>query len=140
MPKPTLFVAAAALSVLPSVAWSDGLKVEPGLWEFTTTTPGAAGSPPGASTSTECIRDDDMTPQKFTSKMKGCQISEPKADASSMSWKMNCPSPHGSMTGTGSFTSTGTTVAGSLDMTMDVGGQKFPMGSKWTGRRTGECK
>jgi len=133
-------LAALALLATASPAVAEGMRIEPGQWEFTTTSPGAMGGTPAKNVRTECIREDSMTPQRFTAGMKGCQISEPTFDESSMSWKMSCPSPAGSMSGSGSFRSSGSSVSGSVEMTMKMGAQEFPMTSNWSGRRLGACQ
>jgi len=136
----SIHLAALALLATASPAFAEGMRIEPGQWEFTTTSPGAMGGPPTKKVRTECIRDDSMTPQRFTAELKGCQISDPKSDDTSMSWKMSCPSPAGSMNGTGSFRSSGSTVSGTLEMTRKMGAQEFPMTNNWSGRRLGACQ
>jgi hypothetical protein len=138
MRTPTLLAAVLVL-VAPFLAHADGMRIEPGQWEFTTTSSGAMGGAPANKVHTQCIREDSMTPQRFTQEMKGCRIDEPKFDASSMSWKMSCPSSAGAMTGSGSFRSTGSGISGTIDVTMRMGDQEFPMTNRWTGRRLGAC-
>jgi hypothetical protein len=135
-----ILAAALAAAGVPAVALAEALRIEPGLWEFTTSTPGAMGGPAGTTTSSECIRDGEMTPEKFTAALQGCKVLDPRTDATSMSWKLSCPAPQGTMTGAGSFTSTGTTVSGTMDMTMDMGGQEFSMRGTWKGVRKGDCR
>jgi hypothetical protein len=42
-----LFAAVLVLAGVPSGASAEALRIESGLWEFTTTTPGATGGPAG---------------------------------------------------------------------------------------------
>jgi len=132
-------LALVAVLAAPSIARSDGLAITPGLWEFTTTVPSATGGTPTKNVHTECVRDESMTPQKFSTQMTGCRISDEHYDESSMSWKMSCPSPAGTVEGRASFRSTGTTVSGFIEVTMTMEGRKFPMKNSWTGRRLRDC-
>lgn len=135
-----VLLAVVAVLAMPGIAVSEGLRIEPGLWEFTTSHPDPMGGAPTTKVHRECVSDEEMAPQRFPTQMTGCKISEPRSDATSMSWRMSCPSPAGTMNGSATFRSTGTAMSGTIEVTMSVNGQQYSMKNSWKGHRTGDCQ
>jgi hypothetical protein len=125
--------------LLPACAFAEGLKIEPGQWQFTIVTPNPRGGPPDRRISNDCLREGEMKPQFFTAGMQGCTVADTHADESWMTWTMECPSSAGRATGKGSLRSSGTTISGWVEVLMKVNGANYSSKSSWEGRRTGIC-
>ncbi len=140
---PAVGSVAILLLTLATPGYAEGLKIQPGRWEFTSITPNPMGGAPDRRTSSDCVRDEEMKPQFFTSQMQGCTVSDTHTDATSMGWTISCPSPTGAMgklTGKGEFRSTGTTMSGWVEVLLKVNGANYSSKSSWEGRRTGDCR
>ncbi len=135
------FVLALALASAAD-AWADGLKVEPGEWEFTSQTDAPGMPDMGPITRRECVEESSFSPDDFQKDMEGgCTISDVKATASTLTWKLSCSAMQGGeMTGRGRFESKGDTISGTMDMQMSVNGQPMSMQVRWSGKRVGPCK
>ena len=134
-----LLAISAVLSVARPAAATEAMAVETGQWEFTTTAASPMGGAPKTTKDVTCIDEADMTPERFLGGMPGCTISDAQVSDSAMQWSMQCPAPGGQMTGNASFTSTGTTVDGSMTMTAQMGGASMEMSTTWKGKRLGDC-
>ena len=130
----------AAVILVTGAAWADGMKVEPGRWEFETTTKQPFAPQPMTRTSTECIAEAEIDPSTFAKEARSCTISDIQTDGDSMKWKIVCSEGGGTMTGTGSAISTGASVTGSMNMVMQMAGQTMEIKSEWKGKRVGECE
>ncbi len=120
-------------------AGADSIKVEPGKWEFRSEATMMPGQPPKTNVTTECIEDGDVDPDKFMEGDETCRISDVTSSGSELKWKMTCPGPQGTLTGDAVLRSKGTTVSGSMNMRMEVGGQVMQINNSWQGRRIGAC-
>lgn len=137
------FAVAAAVAVgllaVPARA-GDGLRLDPGEWEFTSQVNMPVGPAHPAQTRRECIVEPEVKPDHFNAQnMNGCTFGDVKTSASEMSWTMTCPSAEGKVTGRGKVTSTGKTMAGRIAMTVAVEGHTMEMDVDWKGRRLGPC-
>ena len=56
-----------------------------------------------------------------------------------MEWTIDCPVEGGTMHAEWSATSSGDSVEGTGDMTMNMAGQTMNMTMSWTGERIGQC-
>ncbi len=130
----------AAIALMATQATAGGMKVEPGAWEFqsTSTTPMAAT--PQSEITRECVKEDEISPEIFMEDASGCTLTDSKSNASMMKWKMTCPNPGGEMTGEAEFSSTGETIRGSMKMAMTINGQPMNFEMEWKGRRIGPCE
>jgi hypothetical protein len=131
---------AAPLMAGPAHA-GDGLRLEPGEWEFTSQVNMPVGPAHPAQTRRECIVEPEVTPDHFNAQnMSGCTFSDVKASKSAMSWTMNCPSPDGKVSGKGRVRSTGKTLAGKIAMTISVENNAMRMDVAWNGKHLGPCE
>jgi len=135
----TLVVTAALLSPATPALCAQ-MQVEPGLWEFTTSLPEAMGGDSGQQAYRTCVRDRTITQERVTAQLKVCRIWNAVVVGPSAKWKMRCDTPAGPMVGSGSLRSTGSAVAGSVEMTMAVGSFEIPMSGQFRGRRVGACR
>jgi hypothetical protein len=131
---------ALALLAAPVAAFADGLQVEPGLWEFSSSLPDQLGGEAAGGVYRTCIRDRSVTPERVMAERKECRITNAVFTGPSARWRMRCETPAGPMNGSGAVRSTGSAVAGSLEMTMAVGGFEVPVSGGFRGRRVGACR
>lgn len=125
-------LAAATLLALPLLAQADTPNIQPGLWEYTTTTV-IEGSPipipPQHDTSTECLTEADMQDPMILlgemDAMEECDISGLDQSSSSMQFTMTCNEPQTGMTleMVVDMSFGGTTMGGTM-----VGSMMSPMG------------
>lgn len=121
-----------------SLAFAEGMKVEPGLWE----TKSQVTSPGGTheNVTQDCIKETEFSPENMMDKNSGCEVTDSSFDAKSMQWTLSCENQGVTMTGNGHAKSTGTSVVGGMDMNANFGGQQVSMTTKWEGNRIGDCK
>lgn len=140
MQRQALFLSSLfALTVASGAAAATGMKVKPGLWEFT-----AASTLPGsnttAATNSECFKESSIDPAVFLENAPDCNIDNLKTSTSTMSWQMQCDGPHGQMTGDAEFHSSGETAHGKMAMNLDFGGNAMSFTTNWQGRWVGPCE
>ena len=134
---PALILCAAAIPV----AHAEGLAVEPGLWEMTTTVTMPMLPEPQTTTDKECVEDatldvedmngDDLDPN--------CTVEVSQPDKQTLNWSMDCPVEGGEMHAKWTVTSGGDSLEGKGTMTMSVMGQEMAMDATMSGRRIGDC-
>ena len=127
-------------SIAPSVQ-ADGIPVEPGLWQMTTTVNLPIMPQPKVSTTTECMKDAefDMDDVASDGSDNDCEFKMGEVDGSTMKWTVDCPVEGGSSHGEWVATSSGDSVTGNGKMTMTFQGQTMEMTMSWEGKRIGEC-
>ncbi len=121
-------------------ARADGMKVEPGQWEFTTTTsmPMAGGAQ--TQVTQECVQDGEMSTDRLMEQSDGCTVSEAEATETTLRWKITCTNAGGVMRGNAEFSTTGTEIRGVMKMAMSFGGNEMKFENTWQGKRLGPCE
>lgn len=127
------------LLAAPSPAPAAGIRVEPGLWEFTTSIPDPSGDG-GPQVYRTCIREREITPAVVMARHDECRITNARFAAASARWAMRCRTPAGPMDGSGSLKTNGTAVSGTLEFTMMLGALEVPLSGDFRGRRLGDCR
>jgi len=140
MPLSRTLLIVLALLAAPASVLAEGMQVQPGLWEFSSSLPEPLGGDSGGQVYRTCVRDQTITPERVMAERKECRIWNAVVKGPSVRWKMRCDTPAGPMSGTGSLHSTGSAVAGSVDMTMEIGSLEIPMTGQFHGRRVGACR
>jgi len=127
---------------LVGTANADGIDVEPGQWEMTSTMTMSMMPQPQVTTVMECIEEDTLNPEDFNMDEENpCSISEASTKGNTTRWSINCPVEGGAvMEGQWEVTSTGDSLTGKGDMTTEIAGQKMGFGMSWEGKRVGDCK
>jgi len=120
-------------------AKDNDFRVDPGQWEFETTSTAPMAPAPTTKVSTDCVQDGDMSPERLTAGMPDCVVSDIVSKPEKMSWSMVCPTPMGEMKGAGEFNSTGETLTGSLILNVEVEGKPVKIENSWKGKRVGPC-
>ena len=134
----TLIATLLAATAAPALA----AGIEPGEWEFTSTSVSALFPAPQTATFRRCIPPEQAAnPDRWMSdpgKQSDCKLTPGAKTADTYSWKMECPSAK--MRGTGTARMTASTMDGETVMNGEVQGQKFELRTKVTGKRVGPCK
>ena len=123
------------------VAQADGLPVEPGLWEMTSTMVMPMLPQPRVTNVTECMTEseismDDMNGEDMD---PGCTFEMAPIEGNTMKWSFDCPVEGGTSHGEWEATSGGDTVSGKGLITMSFQGQVMEMSMAWDGKRIGDC-
>jgi hypothetical protein len=131
----------AVLVIVSSPVLAEGIPVEPGQWEITTTMTMPMLPAPQTMTVEECFKDEimDMDDMATDDLDPNCVFDLGQVDDTSMQWTIDCPVEGGTMHAEWVATSGGDTVEGEGKMTMSVAGQTMDMQMNWTGKRVGEC-
>ena len=130
---------AVALLASPVAVLAQGL--EPGEWQFTTTTSVPGMPKPQSFSNTQCIRKEDASTMPWERKKPGetdCKTTTTKKSGDTVSWEVSCPKTK--MQGHGSARIRGSSLDSEMTMVMEQEGRKMEMHSKTTGKRLGPCK
>lgn len=134
------FLLAVWLAATGGAAWA--AEIEPGEWEFNSTSTSQLFPAPQIATFRRCIQKEEaQNPDRWMSdpgKQSDCKLIPGAKTANSYSWRMECPAAK--MTGTGTARMTRATMEGETVMNGEVKGQKFELRTKVTGKRLGPCK
>mgnify|MGYP001818480458 FL=1 len=139
--KKILLPALVVLAAAP-IAQADGVAVEPGLWEMTTTMTMPMLPQPQVVTTTDCVEDavleiDEMNSEGLD---PDCTMDVSQPDEKTVKWVMDCPvEGGGSSHAEWQVTSSSDSVEGSGSIKMTVMGQEMSMDATISGRRVGDC-
>lgn len=139
--KKTLLSALVLLAAAPTLQ-ADGVAVEPGLWEMTTTMTMPMLPQPQTVTSTDCVEDAVLDVEEMNGEGLDpeCTMDVSQPDEKTMRWMMDCPvEGGGSSHAEWQVTSNGDSVEGTGSITMTVMGQEMAMDASFSGRRVGDC-
>jgi len=125
----------------PLAGQAEGIPIEPGLWEMTSTMSMPMLPQPRVNTVTECVKNSEISMDDFnTGDMDpGCTFKPAQVDGNTMSWSFDCPVEGGSSHGEWQATSNGDSVTGDGLISMSLQGQTMEMKMSWEGKRIGEC-
>lgn len=117
-------------------------EIEPGEWEFTSTSTSRLFPGPQTASFRRCIKKEEAAnPDRWMSQpdpQGDCKLTPGKKTADTYTWTMVCPKAN--MRGTGSARLSRASMEGETHMTGEVQGKKFELRTKVTGRRLGPCK
>jgi len=126
------------LLAMPALA----AEIEPGEWEFTSTSTSRLFPGPQTATFKRCIKKEEAAnPDQWMSKpdpQGDCKLTPGAKTADTYTWTMECP--QAKMRGNGVARMSRATMEGETNMTGEVQGQKFDLKTRVTGRRLGPCK
>lgn len=143
MPTIRLILLAAFFSA--SAAFADGVPVEPGLWEMTSTMVMPMLPEPRVTTVTECMENSQLSMDELGGAQMdpNCTFDTTQVNESTMRWSFDCPLENGTSHGEWEAVSNGDTVEGNGVITMSFQSQgqdqEMEMTMDWTGRRVGDC-
>ena len=129
----TLFAAPAVMA--------DGIPIEPGLWEITSTMQMPMLPEPRVTTTTECMEESEISMDDMgTEDMDpNCTVDMSQVDDNTMKWSFDCPVQGGTSHGDWEAVSEGDSVSGNGLITMSFQGQTMEMTMEWEGHRVGDC-
>ena len=122
-------------------AIAEGVSINPGEWEMTSSMSMTMMPQPRVTTVKECIKESELNPADFNmDENNPCNITDVIIDGGSASWSISCPTEGGPvMEGRWEFTSSGDSISGSGKMTADYASQAMGFDMTWTGKRIGDC-
>jgi hypothetical protein len=133
-----ILAAALAVVCLPGLAQ----ELDPGEWEFTSTSTSRLFAGPQTASFKRCIKKEEAAnPDLWMGKPDSqgdCKITPLKKTADTYTWHMECPKAN--MRGSGVARMSRGTMEGETNMTGEVQGRKFELRTKVTGKRLGPCK
>lgn len=137
-----IFLTGLATVMIAGTASAEGVPIDPGMWEMTTTMTMTMIPQPHTTTVNECIEDDELSPESFNlDKESPCKISDVVVDGNTARWSISCATEGGPMMeGQWEFTSSGDTISGNGTMSTEMNGQTMGFEMVWTGARTGDCE
>ena len=123
-------------------AWADGIPVEPGLWEMSSTMNMPMMPQPRVTTTTECMKESEISMDDLGGEDMdpNCQFEMAQVDGNTMKWSVDCPVEGGTSHGEWEATSSGDSVTGEGLVTMSFQGQAMEMTMSWEGKRIGDCQ
>ena len=131
-----------ATVILASTASADGVSINPGMWEMTSTMTMTMMPQPRSTTVKECIEDSELSPESFNMEEDNpCNITEMTVEDNTARWSINCPTEGGPvMEGQWEFTSNGDSISGNGTMSAEFSGQTMGFVMTWEGERIGNCE
>jgi len=135
-----LFLLLTSLLTAP-VAMAEGIPVEPGLWEMTSTMTMPMLPEPRVTTATECMEKSEISMDDMGGEGMdpNCSFDLAQVDDKTMKWSFDCPVEGGTSHGEWEAVSEGRSVTGKGLVTMSFQGQTMEMTMDWAGRRIGDC-
>jgi len=123
-------------------ASADGIPIDPGMWEMTSTMTMSMMPAPQTNTVKECIEEDLLNPEQFNMDEESpCDVTDVQVNGNLASWSIVCPTEGGpAMEGKWEITSHGDTLTGKGQMTAEFSGQKMGFDMAWEGKRLGDCE
>lgn len=138
----TITLTAALVAILSPAVQAEGLPIEPGMWEATTTMTMPMMPQPQVNTMKRCFDQSEITTEDFNREGvdPGCEFTSTQIDGNTMAWTVDCPVEGGGTShGEWQATSEGDRVTGSGKFSVDFQGQTMEMSMSWEGRRIGDC-
>jgi len=129
------------IGLVSSSVFAEGIPIEPGMWEMTSTMNMPMLPQPRVTTSKECIEEDELSPETWNEEDMdtSCTFSNRVVDGNTMKWSMNCNAQGGDTRGEWEVTSHGDTLSGEGTVKVDMQGQSMVMDMIWDGKRVGDC-
>ncbi len=114
-----------------------------GQWEITTQTEirgGPAMPNMGPQTISQCFtRQDVENPRNMIPAQSGCSIEDIASAGDRLQWKLQCTAPIPAE-GSGETLYSGTQFTGTAVMRTEMAGMKLEVATRYSGRRTGDCR
>ena len=138
MPKRSFAVAVIAAFAPLAVA---AQTLQPGEWEFNTSTTAALLPKPQTNTFKRCItKEEGDNPEAWLGRQTAkndCKFTPGEKTADTVKWQISCPKT--GMEGSGTAKIGPGTLESDMKMTGEIQGRKFDLTTKMNGRRLGPC-
>ena len=137
-----IFLTGLAGLMLTGTASAEGVSIDPGMWEMTSTMTMTMMPEPRSTSVKECIEDNELNPESFNmDKDNPCNITDVTIDGNTARWSISCSTGGGPvMEGQWEFTSSGDAINGNGSMSTDFNGQTMGFNMTWEGKRVGDCE
>ena len=137
-----VFLTGFVILVFAGTVSAEGVSINPGMWEMTSTMTMSIMPEPRSTTVSECIQDDKLSPESFNmDKENPCTVADVSIEGNTARWSISCSTGGGPvMDGQWEFTSNGDTISGNGSMSTEFNGQKMGFEMVWKGKRTGDCE
>ena len=137
-----LFLTGLATVVFAGAAGAEGVSINPGMWEMTSTMTMTMMPQPRNNTVKECIENDELSPESFNMDEENpCTISDIAVEGDTARWSISCSTRGGPvMEGQWEFTSSGDTISGNGSMSTEFNGQAMGFEMVWEWERIGDCE
>ena len=137
-----VFLTGLATVMFAGTAIAEGVSINPGMWEMTSTMTMTMMPEPRSTTVKECIEEDELNPESFNmDKDNPCTISDMAVEANTARWSISCSTGGGPlMEGQWEFTSSGDAISGNGSMSTEFNGQAMGFEMVWVGKRVGDCE
>lgn len=138
----SIFMISLFAVILTGPVHAEGISINPGMWEMTSTMTMSMMPQPTSTTVNECIEDDELSPESFNMEEDNpCNIQDVVIDGDTARWSISCPTESGqAMEGNWEITSNGDTITGSGAMSAEFAGQQMSFSMTWEGKRVGACE
>ncbi len=131
------------LLALPLTAVAESPNIEPGQWEFTSTTSvqGDMPIPDQTETHQECIAQGEIDDEEFSfiEEEEGCELLEHEVTVEGLDYRMVCRAEGGEANIAGRMDFLGERVEGNVDILVDSAAGEINMTTVMEGQRIGEC-
>jgi len=137
-----IFLTGLAIFMFTGSASAEGVSIDPGMWEMTSTMTMTMMPEPRSTTVNECIEEDELSPESFNmDKDNPCNITDVTIEGNTARWSISCSTGGGPvMDGQWEFTSNGDSITGNGSMETEFSGQKMGFNMTWEGKRVGDCE
>lgn len=139
--KITAIITSLMTLAFSSTVLAEGVSLDPGQWEMTTTMTMSMMAEPKTTTELECITESELDPADFNmGDDSPCDINDLVVDDNTASWAISCSVMGGmEMEGQWEFTSNGDTIEGTGEMGGEMAGMRVDFKMEWSGKRVGDC-
>jgi len=122
-------------------AGADGIPVDPGLWEMTSTVQMPMLPQPQVNTTKQCIEKSvvSLKDMQASDMDPNCTFESEQIDDQTVKWIFDCPMEGGTSRGEWQATSHGDRIEGGGTIDMNMQGQAMQMTMSWVGKRVGAC-
>ncbi len=132
------FFLCGLLAVSPIVC---AQTMEPGEWEFTTTTKSRLLPKPQTSNFKRCVhKEDTENPERWLgrqSEKNDCNLAKSENSGGMLKWEIHCPKTN--IRGTGTAKLAPEQMSSDMQFVGELHGQKIQMNTRVEGRRLGPC-
>jgi len=135
-----ILAVATLLSILISeLAGADALSINPGLWEFKSSSTNPLTGQRESETETECVVEDKLDPAEMIDNQDGCEITKSTLSGDTLTFSMSCKMQGGEMTMNAVYQSDGDSVDGTTKINISFGTQTMTSDGSFSGQRIGDC-
>ena len=139
--KPSMFVSVLFCAASLVAASAGAIEVRPGKWAVTSETTTPMSAQPMKQSLEECVDEsfDPVAEMMEQGAAQQCSITNVRDSSTRLDADVQCTMPGvGTVQGQMSFIVNGMSGTGTMEMSMNLGGQVLRMNTKWSGEYIGE--